>query len=223
LEFSVLSQQDQFTSFSTRIQAGLLRRLAGWLSWTWRVEFKNRDLLDGALGSRGAVLAFWHGEQLPMVPLHAHLGLVGMASQSRDGDLLAEIIRGFGFGVIRGSSRRGGARAVRQAVRGLERCISPVLAVDGPRGPRRVVQPGAAAIASLASVPVVYGVAWASHAIRLRTWDRFQIPLPGARVVVAYGKLNEAGDAVGVEALSDELQRRMISLGQAIIPSNGGL
>lgn len=214
----MLSQQDQLTSFGTRIQAGLLRWLTRWLSWTWRVEFKNRELLHEALGSRGAVLAFWHGEQLPMVPLHAHMALVGLASRSRDGELLAEIIRGFGFGVIRGSSSRGGARAIREAVRGLERCASPALAVDGPRGPRGVVQPGSAAIACMADVPIVYGVTWVSRAVRLRTWDRFQIPLPGARVVVAYGKMDAANDGGDVKAISDDLEQRMHSLSQAIIP-----
>ncbi len=191
-ELSVLRQPDQLPSWRTRSIAALIRVAVRCLACTWRVEFTDRDLYETEVETRGAVLAFWHGEQLPMIPLHAGPRISGVASRSRDGSILAAVIRGMGFGVMRGSSSRGGASIVRQAVAQIAAGVSPALAVDGPRGPRHRVQAGAVAISAIAGVPIVYAVSHAEWAIRLSTWDGFQVPLPCSRVRVSYGRLGPA-------------------------------
>ncbi len=149
------------------------------LAWTWRVEQPPWPV-EGA-----CVVGFWHGDQLPMIALHRRHGLVGMASLSKDGEIVARVLGRLGYAVIRGSTSSGGAQALRAALLAVRRGGRPALAVDGPRGPRHTVQPGAEALARMARVPVVFGEAEGAG-LRLGTWDRFWIPWPFARVRVRY-------------------------------------
>ena len=163
------------------------------LAATWRVSFHDRALLESGLES-GVVLALWHGEQLPVVQAHAHLGVVGMASESRDGELLAQVISRLGYGLIRGSTSGGGVAALRASLAALRAGASPALAVDGPRGPWRVPHLGALALSAMSQRPIVFAVSASRPAIYLRSWDRFVVPLPLARVVIAYGQFSPPAD-----------------------------
>jgi hypothetical protein len=150
------------------------------LARTWRVERPAWPVAGPC------VVAFWHGHQLPMIALHRGLGLVGIASRSRDGEIVTGVLTRLGYPVVRGSSSRGGVDALRGAATALATGGRPALAVDGPRGPAGVVQPGAEALARRAGVPVVYGVVEAAG-LRLGSWDHFLVPWPLARVRVRYG------------------------------------
>lgn len=160
--------------------AGLLALVIRLLARTWRVE-RPPWPVEGP-----CVVAFLHGEQLPMIALHRGLGLVGMASRSKDGQLVADVLARLGYAVIRGSTSRGGVEALRAAERALREGGRPAVAVDGPRGPLGTVHPGAEALARRADVPVVYGRVTTSG-WRARSWDRFVVPWPFARVAVRYG------------------------------------
>lgn len=149
------------------------------LAATWRVERPPWPIAGPC------VAAFWHGEQLPIIALHRDLPMVGLASLSRDGERLARVIQGLGYRVIRGSTSRGGVAALRAARAALQAGGWPAFAVDGPRGPAGVPQPGAAALARMERVPVVFGRIEAPG-WRLSTWDRFLVPYPFARVRVRY-------------------------------------
>jgi 3-deoxy-D-manno-octulosonic-acid transferase len=93
-----------------------------------------------------------------------------------------------GFGTIRGSSSRGGASAALELVKVLKKGYPVAVTPDGPRGPAKVVKKGVSLIARRAGVPVVpYGVS-AFPALRLKTWDRFLIPLPFAKIVISEGR-----------------------------------
>ncbi len=169
------------------------------LAWTWRVE-RAPWPVEGP-----CVLAFFHGEQLPMIALHRGMGIVGVTSLSRDGQLVADVLGRLGYDVVRGSSSRGGIEVIircRDAVRAGKR---PALAVDGPRGPQFSVQPGAEALATRAAVPVVWGRVEAAG-WRARSWDRFLLPWPFARVRVRYGVWHpghgELGEAMVLPAVA---------------------
>jgi lysophospholipid acyltransferase (LPLAT)-like uncharacterized protein len=172
----------------------LLATAVSLLAATWSVERTDAHLLEDALADGATVLAFWHGEQLLMVPTHARRGFLGMASLSRDGELLARTIQRLGFGTIRGSTSRGGGGALEESVAALRAGGSPGLAVDGPRGPRHEPHPGALVMAARTGRPIIYGVAVARPVLRLRSWDRFEIPAPLARVRIAYGRLEPPPD-----------------------------
>jgi len=177
------------------------------------VHFHDRILFDEATSNGAAVFAFWHGEQLPMVPLHASARVAGLASHSEDGALVADVLHRLGYRVLRGSSSRGGKEAYQACAASLSAKICPALAVDGPRGPFHVVRTGGVRLAAESGWPVVYVVSHVRHAIRLRTWDKFQIPLPGTRIDVAYGVMfveSLSPEAIPVVAL--ELGEKMEAL-----------
>jgi lysophospholipid acyltransferase (LPLAT)-like uncharacterized protein len=163
----------------------LLRALAA----TWRVEFVAGPGLDLQRSRDRWVLALWHGRMLAALPLRGHRarGLTVLVSPSDDGGLADLALRRFGYRVLRGSSSRSGARALRAMDDALAAGGQLVLTPDGPRGPRHAMNAGVAWLARAQQAPILtLGVA-VDRAWRLRSWDRFLVPKPFARVVVAYG------------------------------------
>jgi len=180
------------------------------------VHSTGRELLDVALAEGPLVAAFFHEDQLPLVALHRHMRMVGMASLSRDGQLLSDVVQRLGYRVIRGSTSRGTLRVGRAALRALQQeGASLALAVDGPRGPRRKVQEGAVAFAAMAGRPLVFLAVHAAPAWRARSWDRFLVPLPFARVELRYGLLPApATGRAARKQLTQRLEARMKALAE---------
>lgn len=138
------------------------------------------------------IWAFWHNRILMMPYLYARLcpgrKMLMLVSRSRDGEFITRIMNRFGIDGARGSSSRGGSDALRELLRELERPQARDIGItpDGPRGPREKVQDGVLVLAansrrSIYPVTVQYSRCW-----KLGSWDRFQIPRPGAvcRVVI---------------------------------------
>jgi len=153
---------------------------------TLRVSVRADPALDRD-DVRPWVLCFWHGDQLPLLRFRRR-PTVALVSHSADGQMQARALRVQGLLVERGSSSRGGARGLRAIVRRLARGQDAAFAVDGPKGPRFTVLPGARAAARLSSgVLVPMGRAAPRSVTLQRTWDRFCIPLPFSRVAVRLG------------------------------------
>jgi len=134
------------------------------------------------------VLCFWHGDQLPLLCFRRRRPTVALVSHSADGQMHAAALRVQGLCVERGSSSRGGARGLVAIVRRLARGEDAAFALDGPKGPRFTVGPGARAAARLTSGMLVPMGSAAPRGITLdRAWDRFRIPLPFSRVAVRLG------------------------------------
>ena len=108
----------------------------------WRVE--GMQHFEGIFAAgRHPVMAFWHGRILPATFYFRRRGIVVMTSENFDGEWIARIIERFGYGTARGSTSRGGRRALLQLVRDVQQGRAAGFAIDGPRGPARVAQPGA--------------------------------------------------------------------------------
>lgn len=137
-----------------------------------------------------------------MIALHRGYGMVGIASLSRDGNLLADTIAALGYDVVRGSTSKGGTAVLRACKARLQAGQSPALAVDGPRGPAKHVQGGAEALGRIGHVPVVFGVVRAAG-FRARSWDKFLVPWPFARVQIEYGVWRGAGSLAEAWAVLD--------------------
>ncbi|MDX2183102.1 MAG: lysophospholipid acyltransferase family protein [Gemmatimonadaceae bacterium] len=165
------------------------------LSWTWRLRFHDRAHYDDARAAGGFVLALWHGEFLVPLVVHGKDPLHAIISQSNDGELITQIGQGFGIRGIRGSSSRGGAAALAAMVQGLREGHAVAVTVDGPRGPRFSVAPGAALASRRASVPIIPIRIAVPRAWRMRSWDRFLIPKPFAAIDVSYGPPLRVTDA----------------------------
>ncbi|MBL8961858.1 MAG: DUF374 domain-containing protein [Gemmatimonadetes bacterium] len=151
------------------------------LGITWRVRW------DGRLPDGPVVLAMWHGELLPLVWALRGRGIAPLVSTHADGEVIARIVQRLGFAPIRGSSSRGGARALIEASRRLEAGATVACTTDGPRGPRRHSAPGALAAAARGGLDVVPMGATSSRAWRFRSWDRFVVPQPFAVITVRCG------------------------------------
>ena len=148
---------------------------------------------------RPGIIAFWHGDQLPLLRIRPAAPVVAPVSLSRDGELQSQVLGGFGITSVRGSSSRGGARAGRGMVRALAENAFVLVAVDGPRGPRGEVKPGVAFAARLARAPVYpVGVAVRRGCRLSSAWDRFLLPLPFTRTEFVVGeplhRLNDEDD-----------------------------
>jgi hypothetical protein len=128
------------------------------------------------------IYAFWHENLLLPACYHASRDTFVLVSQHADGQLIAETCRRLGFSLIRGSTTRGGTEAVRQMLRKAGEAhlaITP----DGPRGPRRRVQPGVIYLAArtgmlIAPAGIAYDRPW-----RMRSWDQFAVPRPWSMAV----------------------------------------
>ena len=174
--------------FRTRAIASLGTWLIRALATTWRIRVVGAEPVDALRRARRPLaFAFWHGQMLPLVVRHRGEGVAILVSSHRDGEIIARIIHRFGFRTIRGSSSRGAGRALLGLVRELEAGREVAVTPDGPRGPARRFAAGALAAAQRSGAPIVPVGAHASRAWRLRSWDRFMIPKPFARITVAYG------------------------------------
>jgi lysophospholipid acyltransferase (LPLAT)-like uncharacterized protein len=176
-----------------KIRHPLLLEAAGfaiaWLVrlWIGTLRYRYRSLGPKVAptdpGLRGRYLyAFWH-ENILVPAYHYGRRDVGvLISRHADGELIAQACRHLGFRLVRGSPKRGWVEAVRQMLH-LGRSIHLAITPDGPRGPRRHVQPGVIYLASRSGLPVVaFGVAY-SRAWRMRSWDRFAVPWPYSAAV----------------------------------------
>lgn len=165
------------------VLGALLVRLLG---TTWRVRVEGRDEIAALPPGTGFVIALWHGELLPLVWAHQGRGYAALISTHADGEVIARIVESLGYRPIRGSTSRGGMRALLEAVHELQQGHAVAFTPDGPRGPRRSVAPGAGVAAAKAGAPVVAMGCHVDRAWRTRSWDRFVIPKPFARITVRY-------------------------------------
>ncbi len=207
-----------FTSFI----GALMIRLLG---LTWRIEWKGMGNYAASLRmSKQVIFAFWHGRLLVLSYSHRGRRIQVLASEHHDGDLMGRIIKWLGFGHRRGSTSRGGARALRELAKVLKEGLDVGLTVDGPRGPRGVLHQGAIELSRMTGSAIV-PISSSSRPRRLfRSWDRFQLPAPFARVTVAYGEpliVPDGADREEREHLRIELQRRLNELTATLDAASG--
>ncbi|NUN09459.1 MAG: lysophospholipid acyltransferase family protein [Ignavibacteriaceae bacterium] len=138
-----------------------------------------KELLDK---NARVIIAFWHSTMLYPWYFHRGRNMMGLTSQSKDGEILARVLRKWGYQTARGSSHKGGKVALEIMVDYARFEGSVCITPDGPTGPVYKFKPGAVVSAKKASVPLVMlGVAY-ENAIKLKSWDRFEIPKPFTKV-----------------------------------------
>jgi lysophospholipid acyltransferase (LPLAT)-like uncharacterized protein len=170
--------------WTVRLGAAVIRLLAT----TWRFRVTNGAVVGAAHAQDKRLLYTpWHGELLPLLWLHRSQGIALVISEHRDGEIIARIAETLGYTTVRGSSSRGGSRALIGLIRELESGRDAAVTPDGPRGPAHVFAPGAAIAAQRTGALVLPIRAKASRAWRLKSWDRFLVPKPFAVVEVVYG------------------------------------
>ncbi len=158
------------------------------LGMTWRIRLVNAEALSALRkAKRGFIFSLWHGQLLPLLWQHRNEGVLVLISEHRDGELVARAAASLGFGLIRGSSTRGADRALISIIRELQAGKEVAITPDGPKGPTQKFAPGALVAAQRADCFIVTVGVTADRAWRLKSWDRFMIPKPFARLTIAYG------------------------------------
>jgi lysophospholipid acyltransferase (LPLAT)-like uncharacterized protein len=188
------------------------------LGHTLRYRVEGLHYYDAIVASgRQPVMAFWHGRILPATFYFRRRGIVVITSENFDGEWIARIIERFGYGTARGSTTRGGRRAMVQLVRAIKAGKPAGFTLDGPRGPARVAQPGAVWLAHATGNPLLPFHLEAARAWTLRSWDRTQIPKPFTSVALVVGEPIPVGaDATEaqLESARAVLEQRLTDLEQ---------
>ena len=162
-------------------------------TYRWRVDgLHHYDAIVAA--GRQPIMAFWHGRILPATLFFRNRGIVVMISQNFDGEWITRVIERFGYDTARGSTSRGGSRALVQLRRALTEGKPAGFALDGPRGPARVAQPGAIFLAGATGHPILPFHIESSAAWTMNSWDRTQVPKPFSGVAVAIGEPIDVAD-----------------------------
>jgi lysophospholipid acyltransferase (LPLAT)-like uncharacterized protein len=194
-------------------------RLLQVLGRTLRYEMDDRAGIVGKPANENYIGALWHNRLLifPLVLRRFFPNRQGAAliSASRDGDLLADAVERFGFDVVRGSSSRLGATSIRQLTEVLQSRHDVVITPDGPLGPAYEPGPGIVFLAQKSGAAILPMNMEFSNCWRFKSWDRFIVPRPFAKVRVIVGQphhVRATGTAEEFEAERRRLQDAMMSL-----------
>ncbi|MBP5638798.1 MAG: lysophospholipid acyltransferase family protein [Victivallales bacterium] len=209
-----------FTFKNKRKMPGWLAFLAAWLirfvAWTYRVSIESpKPIKEFVEDKEPCVVAIWHNRLLfipALVPKSILQKCTVLISASRDGEYIARFIRFFGLNVVRGSSSRGAAGALIRLIHSAKEGLNPVLTVDGPRGPKYCVHPGAVAIATRQNLKIVPIVLNAPRKWQLKSWDRMQIPWPFSKVKLVLGEPFMIPSGMPIEEACDLLKKHLLDI-----------
>jgi lysophospholipid acyltransferase (LPLAT)-like uncharacterized protein len=189
--------------------------LAAALGQTLRWRIDGAEHYDNLVRQgRPPILALWHGRILAATFYWRDRGIVAMTSENFDGEWIARLMARFGYRAARGSTSRGGSRALVQLRRELRAGHAAAFTVDGPRGPARVAQPGAVWLSGATGHPILPFHIEASSCWTAKSWDRSMIPRPFSTTAVAIGApmtVPGTGEEI-VEEARRELERRLEQL-----------
>ena len=192
--------------------AWLVRRLVGSSQFHFRYADPTVNPEFARRTGQRYIYAFYHEVMLFPAYYWARPEMQILISDHRDGELITQVVKRLGFGVVRGSTTRGGARALREMTQRVDQghlCVTP----DGPKGPRRHVHQGLAYLASRTGLPIVgVGLAF-SNPWRAKSWDRFAVPRPmgqAACVVPEPVIVPPDADRDQLEHGRAEIERRML-------------
>jgi len=224
---------DKVYKFATLSQYSLkqrvLIRIADWgfyiliklIGATVRVETEGKEHLDSIENTgKMPIYAVWHDRIFLGSYYLRRRGIVFLTSQSLDGEYIARFLQRFGYGAIRGSSTRGGAKGLVEMIRGMKRGLPMGFTVDGPKGPRHEAKPGALLLAKKTGNPVLPFILQPRRFWTINSWDKLQIPRPFTRAVFIYGNpiiVDSSSKDEEIKLKTEELQ---VELDQLVGRSN---
>ncbi len=177
---------------SSALQAPLCWLAANYIRFVyvtsrWREEGRE-PAHELTRGGRPYIAAFWHGRLL-MAPTgwHSRAPVSVMISQHRDGEMIARTMHHCGVSTVRGSTTRGGSKALRELLLAVKNGRNVAITPDGPRGPRMRAQSGIVLLARLSGAPIVPATYAVSRRKLASSWDRFVIALPFSRGLYLWG------------------------------------
>lgn len=217
---SLPDSSNSFLPLRRRLLFWLATRL-GWLvllalGKLTRLEFRGREHYERLRTAKQPfIYSTWHGKILLPIFTHRNEGICAMVSEHTDGEMIAQTLERLGYTTVRGSSTRGGKRAMLAMIRALRKGGVGAMIPDGPRGPRHVFKAGMIAIAQKSQAAILPMTFACSRAWRLKSWDRFIIPKPFSKTIALYGAplfIAEGLDEAAFEAKRQEVEQRMLAL-----------
>jgi len=172
--------------------ANLIYYVVKLLSHTYRFEFigsENKSVAKNSNSTNTYIYALWHQNLLSAIFSHINEKFSMVISESKDGELVAVTCKKFGHLPARGSSTRGGKKALIEIVRNIKNGFPGALTVDGPTGPEKIVKHGIIEIAKLTQSPILPLSPYAENFwIIKKSWDQFRIPKPFSKIIIVIGK-----------------------------------
>ncbi len=178
----------------------------------YSVSWEEPPSPPDAIYEKPVIYAFWHRAVFPSAWLWRRTGIAVMVSRSFDGEYIARTIEKLGFIAVRGSSSRGGAKALLGLRSQLEQGNLVAFTIDGPRGPKYVAKPGPVLLARASASPMAAFYVALSDAWVLNTWDALMIPRPFSKALVRFSaKMQVPTDAANadVDAQTAEFHRQL--------------
>ncbi|TGL13929.1 lysophospholipid acyltransferase family protein [Leptospira levettii] len=164
-----------------------LQRFIG-LTSRFRI-FKNEQYEEIFKNKKPYIYSIWHTNVLYSPYLHRNKNVAVLISESKDGDFINQVVHRFGNSSIRGSSSKGGSKALKAMIQHLKIGLPAAFTPDGPRGPALIVQPGIIAAAQVTQVPIVpFHYECSRQWILEKAWDKHRVPKPFTTFVVSYGE-----------------------------------
>lgn len=164
-----------------------LLNIANVLCKTLKVTFVNKSAIDALEAeSKNYVLTFWHGTMLLPWYLNRKKNFAALISKSKDGELLAKILKSWKYDVVRGSSSRGGDVVLRMMINYAKNGRVLAITPDGPRGPACKMKAGAVIAAQRGNIPLVLAGIGIKRKKILKSWDKFEIPAFFSKAKIVY-------------------------------------
>lgn len=158
------------------------------------------------------IYATWHDRIFLGTYFFRGRGIVFLTSQSFDGEYIARFLQRFGFGAIRGSSTRGGARGLAEMIRFMRAGVPMGFTVDGPKGPRYAAKPGPVLLAMKTGNPIIPFIVEPSSFSTVNSWDKLQIPRPFGRAKTFFAEPIRVSPGTGGSELNDKIRELQRSL-----------
>ena len=189
----------------------ILYRLVRVYSWTFRLHVENeKPWLDYLQDGGRVLLCGWHQQFFSAIGHFKNYESYRpalMISQSKDGDIIAGVAEKSGWRAVRGSSSRNGGRALKEMVGQLQLTGLAAHIVDGPKGPAGIIKAGAVSLARSAGAVVVPIYTSSDRAWYFKSWDRFMLPKPFAKVYLRFGEMLDLTTGEGDEAFEEHRMR----------------
>ncbi|MGN7611959.1 lysophospholipid acyltransferase family protein [Magnetococcales bacterium HHB-1] len=197
----------------------LLVGIISLMGYTLRFQWRGVSRQETTALKKPVIHAFWHARiflltsaylRLPHQFLHQPMQL--LISLSRDGTLLSKVVERLGFQTIRGSSHRGGIKALYRLASKINQGYDGGITPDGPKGPAEEVKIGAILLARRTGRLILPLTAAPTRMWRLKSWDRFIIPKPFSRVIILCGQpiaVPKDANETMMEQLRQQLQQEL--------------
>ena len=179
------------------------------LGWTTRVYWFKSPASEELEKTGRVIYAIWHNQQLFLLYPYRKRKIAALISQSSDGEYIARCLPKFGMLAVRGSSTRGGTRALIKLLQATRDGYCPMLTPDGPRGPVYKVQPGILFLAKKTGWPIIPVGTALSHKIKVHSWDRMRVPLPFGKTAFYYGQAIYVKDESDIPAATTALEQQL--------------